>query len=328
MASQRLNQISNHISSVQCPTKIGVKSPNDVVIITAVRTPITRAKKGGLKDTHIEDMLSAVFKAVLERSKICPNAIQDIAVGNVLTGTSATMARMASLHAGIPEKVPIYALNRQCSSGLQAVASIASSIQAGLIDVGIGAGVESMTMHYGAQAQPTSISDEVQTCSAAADSMIPMGITSENVSKEFSVPREKQDKMAADSHRKAAEAQEKGYFNEEIVPVHTIVLDKEGNEKKVTVTQDDGIRKGTTPESLKKLKAAFGENGFTTAGNASQVSDGAAAVLLMRRSKAEELKLPIIGKYITSAVVGVPLALWELGLLMPSLLPFRRLVFN
>ncbi|KAI0217351.1 3-ketoacyl-CoA thiolase with broad chain length specificity [Massospora cicadina] len=287
MASQRLNLINNHISTPLCQTKIGAKSPNDVVIVAAVRTPITRAKKGGLKDTHIEDMLSAVFKAVIERSGVDPKIIQDIAVGNVLTGTAATMS------------LPIYTVNRQCSSGLQAVASIASAIQA-VCTTERRLSLLPSRMMFKHAAQP------LIPC-------FPMGITSENVSKEFNVAREKQDKMAAESHHKASEAQEKGYFNEEIVPVNTIVMDKEGNAKKTTISQDDGIRKGTTPESLKKLKPAFDENGFTTAGNASQVSDGAAAVLLMRRSKALELKLPIIGKYITSAVVGVPPRIMGVG---------------
>ncbi|KAI9294111.1 thiolase [Neoconidiobolus thromboides FSU 785] len=305
MASQRLNQISNQLSTKNA-TKVGHKSGDDVVIIAALRTPITRARKGGFKDTHIEDLLSAVFKAVIQKSKIDPKIVEDIAVGNVLTGTAATMSRMASLHAGIPDSVPIYSVNRQCSSGLQAVAAIASSIQANLIDVGIAAGVESMTMHYGAQAQPTSISEAVNSTKQAAESLLPMGITSENVAKEFKVSREKQDKFAATSHQKAALAQKNGYFDEEIIPVETIVLDKEGNEKKVTITKDDGIRPETTFETLNKLKPAFSKDGFTTAGNASQVSDGAAAVLLMRRSKAEQLKLPILGKYVSSAVVGVP----------------------
>src|ERR1700730_928214 len=131
-------------------------------------------------------------------------------------------------------------------------------------------------------------------------------ITSENVAKEFHVTREKQDAFAAASHQKAIAAQKAGLFDAEIVPVKVTVTDKEGNEKEVTLNRDDGVRDGVTAQSLGKLKPAFDDDGFTTAGNASQVSDGAAAVLLMKRKTAEKLNLPIVGKYITSAVAGVP----------------------
>jgi acetyl-CoA acyltransferase 1 len=138
-------------------------------------------------------------------------------------------------------------------------------------------------------------------------------ITSENVAKEFQITRAKQDAFAAASHQKAVAAQKAGLFDAEIVPVKVMVTDKEGNEKEVVVKSDDGVRPGTTAESLAKLKPAFDENGFTTAGNASQVSDGAAAVLLMKRKTAEKLNLPIVGKYITSAVAGVPPRVMGIG---------------
>ncbi|KAI8100070.1 Thiolase, N-terminal domain-containing protein [Halteromyces radiatus] len=308
MAS-RLQQVSGHLapSSNTSANKIGVKSPEDVVIVSALRSAITRARKGGFKDSLPEEMLSGVFKGLIEQSKIDPALVNDICVGTVLAqGGGATNARMAALHAGFPESTSVNTVNRQCSSGLQAVVQIATAIQTGLIEIGIGAGFESMTKNYGASSMaPTSekIADE---CPSAADCLIPMGLTSENVASDYNVSRAKQDEFAASSHAKATTAQKNGWFNEEIVPIKAVVEDKDGNETTIVVDKDDGIRPGTTAEKLAKLRPAFDEQGSTTAGNASQVSDGAAAVLLMKRKTAEKLGLSIIGKYITSAVVGVP----------------------
>ncbi|KAI8332892.1 Thiolase, N-terminal domain-containing protein [Chlamydoabsidia padenii] len=314
MAS-RLQQVSGHLSgSTTSANKIGVKSPEDVVIVSALRSAITRARKGGFKDSLPEEMLSGVFKGLLERTKIDPALVNDITVGTVLAqGGGATNARMAALHAGFPESTAISTVNRQCSSGLQAVVQIATAIQTGLIEVGVGAGFESMTKNYGATSlAPTSekIADE---CQSAADCLIPMGLTSENVAADFKVSRAKQDEFAASSHIKALEAQKNGWFDEEIVPVKVSVEDKDGNETTIVVDKDDGVRPGTTAEKLAKLRPAFDEQGTTTAGNASQVSDGAAAVLMMKRKTAEKLGLPIIGKYITSAVVGVPPRIMGVG---------------
>ncbi|KAF9203144.1 3-ketoacyl-CoA thiolase with broad chain length specificity [Haplosporangium sp. Z 27] len=319
--SSRLAQISSHLTvqptaaqvNSQVQAKIGVKSPDDIVIVDAVRTPMTRGKKGGFKDTVPEDLLAAVLIAIKERNKIDPAIVDDICVGNVLQAAGgATVSRMAALYAGYPDKTSIYTTNRQCSSGLQAVVNIATHIQAGLIDIGIGAGVESMTMGYGASAMAAQTSEKIpDACEPAADCQLPMGITSENVASEFNVTRQKQDEFAALSFAKAAKAQAEGKFDSEIVSVKTMIKDAEGNEKEITVSKDDGIRAGTTVETLAKLRPAF--DGATTAGNASQVSDGAAAVLLMKRKTAEKLGLPIQAKYIASAVVGCPPKIMGVG---------------
>ncbi|KAF9426661.1 3-ketoacyl-CoA thiolase with broad chain length specificity [Podila epigama] len=318
--SSRLAQISSHLTvqptaatSSSIPTKIGVKSADDIVIIDAVRTPMTRGKRGGFKDTVPEDLLAAVLAAVIDRTKIDPKLVDDICVGNVLQAAGgATVSRMAALYAGFPESTSIYTTNRQCSSGLQAVVNIASHIQTGLIDIGIGAGVESMTMGYGASAMAAQTSEKIpEACSAAADCQLPMGITSENVASDYNISREVQDAFAAASFQKAAKAQKEGKFDSEIVPVKTTIKDKDDNEKEIIVAKDDGIREGTTVESLAKLRPAF--DGATTAGNASQVSDGAAAVLLMKRKTAERLGLPIQGKFICSAVVGCPPRIMGVG---------------
>jgi acetyl-CoA acyltransferase 1 len=179
-----------------------------------------------------------------------------------------------------------------------------------------------MTAHYGAGVMPERISDAILSNPESSDCLIPMGITSENVAREYNISRDTQDTFAANSFAKAAAAQKAGKFKEEIVPVRvsrfTILPSctsddqvkytdpKTEEEKEIIVDSDDGIRDGVTKESLSKLKPAFSKDGFTHAGNASQVSDGAAAVVLARRSVAQKLGLPILGKWVTSAVVGVP----------------------
>ncbi|CCA76233.1 probable POT1-acetyl-CoA C-acyltransferase, peroxisomal [Serendipita indica DSM 11827] len=291
------------------------KHDDDVVVVSAYRTAITKARKGGFKDTHPEEMLAAVLRAVYTKVNLDPKLIQDVSVGNVLPpGGGATVARMAQLYAGIPHSVPLSTVNRQCSSGLTAVHQIANAIKSGDIEIGIGAGVESMTMGYGPSAQPASMSEEVMSNQESADCLIPMGITSENVAAEYKVTRDEQDAFAAESFRRAAQAQKEGKFKSEIVPVKTKITDpKTEKESEIVVDSDDGVREGVTKESLAKLKPAFSKTGSTHAGNASQVSDGAAAVLLARRSTAKKLGLPILGKFVTASVVGVPPRIMGIG---------------
>jgi len=314
-ALERVKELGSSIAGKAGKAYITTPFPNDVVICAAVRTPITKARKGGLKDACPEDMLAVVFKAVVERSGIDPKLVEDVAVGNVLpAGGGATVARMAALYAGLPNTTAVNTVNRQCSSGLATVVQIANEISTGQIDIGIGAGVESMTMGYGAGAMPEHISEEVSSNPEAADCLLPMGITSENVAKQFGITRAAQDKFAARSYNLADAAQKAGKFKDEIVPVRTKFVDpKSGDEKIITVTEDDGIRSGVTAESLSKVKPAFAKDGTTHAGNASQVSDGAAAVLLARRSVAHKLGLPILGKFVTAAVVGVPPKIMGIG---------------
>ncbi|ODN89700.1 acetyl-CoA acyltransferase [Cryptococcus wingfieldii CBS 7118] len=299
-----IQNITNNLPSLG-RARLLINSADDVVIVAA-------AKKGGFKDCLPEDLLSAVFTEVVKRGNVDPAKIEDVAVGNVLPpGGGANVARMAQLYAGIPYTTPINTVNRQCSSGLTA---IANEIKSGEIDIGIGAGVEHMSAHYGAGVLPERISDDVLSNQQAADCLVPMGITSENVAKEYGISRDVQDTFAANSFGKAAAAQKAGKFKEEIIPVKVKWTDpKTEEEKEIIVDADDGIRAGVTKESLAKLKPAFSKDGFTHAGNASQVSDGAAAVLLARRSVAQKLGLPILGKYVVSAVVGVPPKLMGIG---------------
>lgn len=296
-------------------TAAAADSPDDVVIVSALRTPITKARKGGLRDTSAEDLLATVLKATLERSRVDPAAVGDVVVGSVLGSNvwRANQARMACFLAGMPETVPVRTVNRQCSSGLQACADVAASIKAGYYDVGIGAGVETMTLDP-MKFDDTAINPKVFADAKARSCLMPMGITSENVAAKYGISREVQDKMAVESHARAAAARRSGRFKDEIVPVHTKVKNaKTGEMEDIIVFEDDGIREGVTAEALAKLAPAFKKGGSTTAGNSSQVSDGAGAVLLMRRSYATAKNFPIIGVWRSFSVVGVDPALMGVG---------------
>lgn len=287
---------------------------DDVVIVAAYRTALCKAKRGGFKDTHPDDLLAPVLKAVLEKTNLKPNEVGDIVVGTVLASGSqrASECRMAAFYAGFPETVPVRTVNRQCSSGLQAVADVAASIKAGFYDIGIGAGLESMTANP--MAWEGSVNPKVNKYQQAQDCLLPMGITSENVAHRYGVTRQEQDQAAVASHKKAAAATAAGKFKDEIIPVVTKIVDlKTGEEKQVMIAVDDGIRPNTTLSDLAKLKPVFKKDGSTTAGNSSQVSDGAGAVLLMRRSVAVQKGLPILGVFRSFAAVGVDPAVMGVG---------------
>lgn len=287
---------------------------DDVVIVTACRTALCKARRGGFKDTPADDLIAAVLQETLRRSGIEPEAVGDIVFGSVLGPSSqrANEARMAMFLAGFPASVPVHTVNRQCSSGLQAIAQVAASIRAGYYTVGIAGGVESMSANP--MTWEGGINPRVAQNSCAQDCLLPMGLTSENVAAKYDLTREDQDTFAARSHAKAAAARASGKFKDEIVPVDTILKDpKTGEEKRVTIDQDDGIRPGTTAASLGKLPPAFKKGGTTTAGNSSQVTDGAAAVLLMTRREAKRRGLPIMGTFRSFAVVGVPPAIMGVG---------------
>ena len=196
-----------------------------------------------------------------------PSEIGDIVVGTVLAPGSirATECRMAAFYAGIPETVPIRTVNRQCSSGLQAVADVAAAIKAGLYDIGIGAGLECMTQD--AIGRVPKVNPRVDSFAQARDCLLPMGITSENVAQRYGVTRQEQDLASVESHRRAAAATASGKFKDEIIPVHTKIVDpKTGKEKPVIISVDDGIRPNTSMADLGKLKPAFKKDGATTAG--------------------------------------------------------------
>ncbi|XP_021896968.1 3-ketoacyl-CoA thiolase 2, peroxisomal [Carica papaya] len=287
---------------------------DDVVIVAAYRTALCKSKRGGFKDTHADDLLAPVLRAVVEKTNLNPSEVGDIVVGTVLAPGSqrASECRMAAFYAGFPETVPVRTVNRQCSSGLQAVADVAAAIKAGFYDIGIGAGLESMTVNP--MAWEGSVNPKVKSFEQAQNCLLPMGVTSENVAQRFGVTRQEQDQAAVESHRKAAAATAAGKFKDEIIPVVTKIVDpKTGEEKTITVSVDDGIRPDTSVSGLAKLKPVFKKDGSTTAGNSSQVSDGAGAVLLMKRSVAIRKGFPILGVFRSFAAVGVDPAIMGIG---------------
>ncbi|MCJ1459428.1 3-ketoacyl-CoA thiolase, peroxisomal [Mycoblastus sanguinarius] len=319
-AQQRLSQVQSHLKSSEVDIPQGreailSKSPNDIVVTCALRTPFTKGGKGGLKDTAGADLLVHALKSLISRSKIDPALVEDIAVGSVLApGGGATEFRAAALVAGFPESAAVKSLNRQCSSGLQACVDIANAIRSGMIEVGVGSGVESMSTQYGPGAV-TEFSELLDSHPEAKNCKVPMGVLSEKMAKDRGVSRKDQDAFAASSYQKALKAQQTGKFDEEISPLENVkwIDPKTDEEKIITVAKDDGIRPGITAEGLGKIKPAFAKDGSIHAGNASQISDGAAAVLLMKRSTAEKLGQKIVGKFVSSAVVGVKPLLMGVG---------------
>lgn len=290
------------------------KSPNDVVILSALRTPVTRAQKGGFRNAYDHELLSHVLRATLAANpNLDPALIADVAVGVVLAELGGSKAaRMAQLHAGFHHTTALHTINRACSSGLAAITSIGNMIRTGDINMGVGAGMESMTMNYGSRAIPAMLWDGLRNSESkeARDCIMPMGLTSENVAKRYNISREEQDAFAVESHRKASKAQKDGLFDKEIVPVKVMQKDLEKPDeigpKEVLVNKDDGIRHNASVESMAKLKPVFAKDGASTAGNSSSINDGAAASLMMRRSTATELGLSgsIIGKWVATQTVG------------------------
>ncbi|KAH9885561.1 peroxisomal 3-keto-acyl-CoA thiolase [Xylariomycetidae sp. FL2044] len=314
-ALERLSQISGQITgSKSAREKLLQKNPDDIVVTACLRTAFTKGGKGGFKDTQAADLMAGALKGILERSQIDPSLVEDVCVGEVLApGGGATEMRAAALLAGLPVTTAVRTLNRQCSSGLQACVDVANQIRSGMIEIGIGAGVESMSLQYGPNAV-TEFSELLESHPESANCKVPMGVLSEDMAKARNILRTDQDAFAASSYQKALKAQEAGLFDEEIHPLTVKFEDlKTGETRTVTVTKDDGVRPGITAESLSKIRPAFAEGGSIHAGNASQISDGAAAVLLMRRSTAEKLGQPILGKYVAASIVGVEPLLMGIG---------------
>ncbi|RSL96401.1 hypothetical protein CEP52_011492 [Fusarium oligoseptatum] len=310
--NRKLSGNLEHVFYPQCPDQLWQisKSPDDIVITTAVRTAITKAYKGGFKDTALESLIYKTLEQVHQRSNIDLALVEDICLGNVRDGRASTKLRAGALRAGFPNTTNSSSVNRFCSSGLKAIQDISNQIRAGEIQIGIAIGAESMTR--GGKYLDETLAADVLTNPEAADVMLPMIQTSEILSNEFNISRLQQDEYAAESFRRAEVAQEKGWFADEIVPITCTVRDpKTGKTQDITVTKDEGPRHGTTLEGLSRVKPAAPELGDkTTGGNASQVSDG---VILMKRSRASELGLPVLAKFCGAAVAGVPPRIMGVG---------------
>ncbi|MEO0144342.1 MAG: thiolase family protein [candidate division WOR-3 bacterium] len=279
------------------------------VIVSAKRTAVGKAPRGTLKDTRPEYLLSEVIRAILEETKIDPNLIEDLTVGCAFPEAyqGMNMARTIVYRAGLPTSIPAVTVNRYCASSIQTIAQTAHRIMVGEIDVAIAGGAESMSLvpMPGYVFRP-----EPYIAQNFPDYYLNMGLTAENLAEIYNIKREEVDEFAYLSHKRGSEAVLSGKFKDEIVPikVKVSVEDEDGNIKVVEkiFDRDECIRPDTTLEGLLKLKPYFKVDGTVTAGNASQRSDGAGAVLIMSEEKAKELGLKPLARFVTFQVVGVP----------------------
>jgi len=284
-----------------------------VVIASAVRTPFTRALKGEFKDTRPDTLAAnAIRAAVAAVPGLQPSAVDDVVLGCAMPEAEQGMnvARQAALLAGLPDTVPAMTINRFCSSGVQSIAQVAHSIAAGMYDVAVAGGTESMSM---VPMGGNKVSANPELMERYPEVYTSMGATAENVAKRFEISRADQDAFAYESQRRAAEARKKGIFKEEIVPVTTEVFDEAGKGHQVTVTEDTILRADTTLEGLAKLKPAFNPKGTVTAGNASPLTDGAGAAVVMSEEKAKALGVKPLGYFIDFQVAGVPPEIMGIG---------------
>ncbi|GAA4713383.1 acetyl-CoA C-acetyltransferase [Brevibacillus fulvus] len=279
------------------------------VIVSAVRTAVGKAKKGSLREVHPVDLGAAVVEELLRRTpQLAAEEIDDLLIGNAVPEAEqgTNMARLIGLRAGLPDSVPGVTINRFCSSGLQTIAYAAYQIMSGDSDVVIAGGVESMSL---VPMQGHHVKPNPALVATMPEAYIGMGETAERVAERYRVSRTEQDAFAVESHRRAKAALAAGKFADEIVPltVHEKIVDADGVE---TVTEktfavDEGVRPDTSLEVLATLKPVFRMDGTVTAGNSSQTSDGAAAVLLMSEEKAEALGLKPLARFCSFAVGGV-----------------------
>jgi len=296
------------------------KQIEEAYVVAAVRTPVGKAPRGMFRNTRPDDLLAhSIAGAVAQCEGLDPRDIDDVIVGCAIPEAEQgfNVARMALLLAGLPDNVPGATVNRYCSSGLQAVSMAADRIRLGEAEVMIAGGTESMSkvpMAGNKQAMNPAIFTSDQNVALAYG----MGITAENVAEQWKVSREEQDAFAYESHRRAAAAIDAGHFASEILPFeivsHAPAADGatvEEQRRKVAV--DEGPRRDTSIEVLAKLRPVFAARGSVTAGNSSQTSDGAAAVVLMSESKLKELNITPLARFVGFAVAGVPPEIMGIG---------------
>ncbi|MEA3362601.1 MAG: acetyl-CoA C-acyltransferase [Thermodesulfobacteriota bacterium] len=284
-------------------------------ILAAYRTPGCRANKGKFKDMRPDDLAAAALAGLIERTKIDPMRIDDVLLGCAFPEGEQGMnvARIAALKAGIPYQVPAQTINRFCSSGLQSIALAAERIMAGFADCIIAGGTESMTtVPMGGNkysANPGLVAEWPEAFAS-------MGITAELVADKYEISRQDQDAFAVGSHKKAAEAIAAGRFTDEIIPIEiekTAIVKGKVQKSTEMVSIDDGVRADTTVEGLAKLKPAFKQGGSVTAGTSSQMTDGAAAALVVSEEFLKEIGGEPLARFVAFAVKGVPPEIMGIG---------------
>lgn len=290
-------------------------------IIDAKRTPVGKAR-GSLSKTRADDLLIHSIQSVLStlsHADEIKNNIDDVIVGCAMPEGSQglNVARIAALLAGLPDSTPAYTLNRFCASGLQAVANAAEMVKSGSADLVIAAGVESMStvpmMGFKPSINPKVIAEDENIAIAFG-----MGLTAEKVANKYKISREEQDAFALESHEMALKANKEGLFSDEIVPITTTesvysLETKEYSVKTNVVSQDEGPREGSSIESLAKLRTVFAQEGSVTAATSSQMSDGAAAVLIASEAAVKKYNLTPKAEFVAYAVAGVPAEIMGIG---------------
>lgn len=291
-------------------------SLQDAVIVAAARTAVGKAKRGGLSTVRPDEMAAAVIQDLLRRAPaLDPAEVEDVVLGCSFPEAEQglNMARTVALRAGLPETSSGETINRYCASGSQAIAHVAYAIMAGQLDVAIAGGAESMSM---VPMTGNKFAPNAYFAAREPGVYTNMGLTAENVAEKYDISRTDQDAFAFHSHQKALAALASGVFTPEIVPleVETLdFLDGAPHSRRFTVNQDEGPRAETTLEVLARLKPVFKEGGTVTAGNSSQTSDGAAALLLMSGRKAASLGLRPLARFVAFATGGVPAELMGIG---------------
>lgn len=288
----------------------------EAVIVAGARTPVGKAKKGTLANVRPDDLGALVVKETLRRAGNYEGVIDDLIMGCAMPEAEQgmNMARNIGALAGLPYTVPGLTINRYCSSGLQSIAYAAQGIMTGQMETVLAGGAESMSLvpMMGHVVRPN-----VKLAEDAPQYYMSMGHTAEEVAKKYGISREEQDAFAVRSHQRAAKAIQEGKFVDEIVPVEVLLRsvgkDNKLVEKTIQFSQDEGVRPETSIQTLAKLRPAFSLTGTVTAGNASQTSDGAAAVMVMDREKAESLGLKPMAKFRSFAVGGVPPEIMGVG---------------
>ncbi len=282
-------------------------STRDAVIVSTARTPIGRAYRGAFNATPSPTLAAHAIRAAVERAKVDPAEIDDVIIGAALQqGVQATIARTAALRAGLPVTVAGMSIDRQCASGLMAIATAAKQIIVDRMDVCVAGGVESISL---VQTGEMRLGPDMELLAMYPHVYMPMIDTAEIVGKRYGVGRERCDEYALRSQQRTAAAQAEGRFDDEIIPVTATmgVKDKETGAvsmREVTIDKDEGNRPETTLEGLAKLEPVRGTDATITAGNASQLSDGASASVVMDRALAEKRGLEPLGRYIGMAVAG------------------------
>lgn len=281
----------------------------EVVVVSGARTPIG-GYGGSLKDIPPSDLAAHCVREAVRRGGVDPASVGHVVFGNVIHTDAHDhyLARVAGVKGGLPVETPALTLNRLCGSGLQAIVSAAQMIMLGDADVAVAGGAENMSrspyfspaMRWGARMNDTTLVDAMVAALSDPFDDCHMGITAENVAKKYNISREDQDRLAVESHRRAANAIEKGHFKEQIVPVEIKV-------KKDTVqfAVDETVRPDSTVEKLSTLRPVFDKEGSVTAGNASSINDAAAAVVLMERSAAQQRGLRPLGRLVAYSFAGL-----------------------